>query len=226
MNGLPKICNTRSDYEYIRAENIPGWQDKWNQLLEGRFSAIDGELVEDQNAPLFRLGFSVSEVVNATGFSGYTKREVEWYESHPERYEVVVGGWVEIEGWREASLAAKLLKALNEKLDEVDVAVAAKQRETFYYAGNNYYPDRDYISDQLARLPYLPAYYTREWKTADKVGVENVYVTLDKEGITAMAMAYFHQFNNNWEAGDAVKKTLKALYAKGEDVSEFKVVLE
>ena len=179
MNGLPRICNTRSDYEYIRAENISGWQDKWNQLLEGRFAVIDGELVEDENALLFRLGFSVSEVMGVTGASGYTKREVEWFKSHPGRYELIDSEWVEIDGWEEASLAAKLLEALNTKLTEVDIVVAAKQRETFLYAGNNYYLDRDYISDQLSALPYLPADYTREWKTADKIGVENVYLILE-----------------------------------------------
>jgi len=223
MNGLPKLCSTKADFELIRSEGIPGWETMWRQLLEGRHAVIDGDLVEDPHCRLFALGFTVGEVEAAIGFSGYTTRQVDWYSSHLDRYQLVDEVWQEIEGWRERANAATLLAALEEKLAEVDAAVAAKQGGTFTYASHQYYMDRDYISDQIAALPYLPAGYTRAWKTADKIGVDNVYVVLDKSDLAAMAMACFAQFNANWSTGDEVKKHLKSLYVAGRDITSFVV---
>jgi hypothetical protein len=225
MIGLPARCNTRADYDYIRASQIDGWQEHWRQLLEGRHAVIDGDLVEDPHCRLFALGFTVAEVEQAVGPAGYTSRQVEWYSSHPDRYELVDEVWREIEGWRERANAAALLAALEDKLAEVDAAVAARQAGTFTWSGHQFYMDRDYISDQIAALPHLPDGYSREWKTADKIGVDNVYVVLDKDGLASMAMACFSQFNTNWSAGDDIKKRLKALYAAGKDVSAIAVDL-
>lgn len=221
MIDLPKTCSTRADYDNIRSAQIEGWQGLWRQLLEGRFAVLDGDLAEDPRAPIFTHGYTVAEVKAAIGFTGYTIREVEWFAANQDRYRLKDGVWEEIEGWKERAHAAALLSALDDKLAEVDAVVAAKQGGTFTYAHHQYYMDRDYISDQIAALPFLPDGYTREWKTADKLGVDNVYVVLDKAGLAAMAMACFAQFNANWAAGDEIKKHLKSLYAAGQDVSAF-----
>jgi len=223
MKGNPMFLNTSADYEHIRAAHLTGWQEKWRGLLEGRFVVEGNDLIEDSNAPLFRLGFTVQGVEEAIGFSGYTTRESEWYSSSPDRFELIDGQWQQKEGWAEQHAAEVLLLALEQKLAEVDRAVAVLQSGTFDYLDHKYYMDRDYISDQIVALPLLPETYTREWKTADKVGVDNVYVTLDKAGLMAMGMACFAQFNTNWSRGDAIKKQLKSMYALGANVSEFVV---
>jgi len=225
MKNQMTTCNTMADYDFIRASQIDGWQEHLRQLLEGRFAVMDGDLVEDPRAPIFTHGFTVAEVEAAIGFAGYTIRELEWFENHPDRYELVDAVWQEIEGWREGANVALLLAALEDKLAEVDAVVAAKQAGTFTWSGHKFYMDRDYISDQIAALPHLPDGYSREWKTADKIGVDNVYVVLDKTGLAAMGMACFAQFNANWSAGDDEKKRLKALYAEGKDVSAIAVDL-
>ena len=93
MQGFPKHLNNRNDYEYVRA-NFPTeqWMPAWRWLLETRFVwrdtkelsatakgkanavnrvfAVGGkrmqqELVEDEMALIFRLGFTVAEVEGA-----------------------------------------------------------------------------------------------------------------------------------------------------------------
>lgn len=89
----------RFDYEFIRDNNETGWQIQWRNLLEGRFIVQDNELIEDPNAQIFNIGFTVDEVSNAIAFSGYTNRESEWFESQPDRYVKADGIWSEIDGW-------------------------------------------------------------------------------------------------------------------------------
>jgi len=89
MKGFPKHLNTRADYEYVR-DNFPAeqWGPAWQSLLDTRFSWLpasgaepkgielreveqDGQVVgqeawvEDKNAKIFRLGFTVAEVQKA-----------------------------------------------------------------------------------------------------------------------------------------------------------------
>ena len=97
------------DYEYIRSNNIDGWRTKWLSLLN-RFAIENDELVEDPNAEIFRLGFSVSEVEEAIGHSGYTEREIQWYTSQPDRYELLDGQYVEV-----ADYAAHMLEAAKQR---------------------------------------------------------------------------------------------------------------
>jgi len=96
---------TKFDYEYLRNNKLPGWQAAWNNLLEGRFAVIDGKLEEDNNAPIFRLGFTVAEVEEAIGHSGYTQRELEWYQGQPDRYALEKGLYVEDADWPTKQLA-------------------------------------------------------------------------------------------------------------------------
>lgn len=103
------MLNTRFDYEYARQNNLPGWKDAWLGLLE-RWTVEDNDLVEDQNAPIFRLGFTVLEVTEAIQFAGYTPRQLEWYTSQPDRYELLDGQYVEV-----ADYAAHMLEAAKQR---------------------------------------------------------------------------------------------------------------
>lgn len=219
--------NTRFDYEYIRDTQQAGWQDAWRLLLEGRFCTQNNELVEDVNAPIFRLGFSVTEVAKAIAFDGYTNREIEWYTSQPDRYNLTRGKYVEVEGWKEAHEQAQRLEALKSKLAEVDAALAALQAGTFAHDGHNYYIDPVIITGQTVVVSLLPDSYTRVWKTADKAadGVSNIYVTLDKAGILAIAASCMAAWGDNWDRADAVKKEIKAIHNAGGDVSGYEVAL-
>jgi len=211
MNKI--ICSTRHDYEYVRENDITGWREQWRQLLEGRFAVLGGDLVEDVNAPIFRLGFTVAEVSGAIGFAGCTQREFEWFESHPGRYQLTNDAWTEVDGWREVEAAQAKLDALNAALEEIDQRVEHEQSLPFEYAGNNYYMDRENIIGIAAALPILPAGYTQQWKTADKPdGINNTYVTLDKAGLSGLAAACLGAFTSRWANGDAEKRALKAKY--------------
>jgi hypothetical protein len=97
--------NTKFDYEYIKDNNQNGWQSQWHNLLEGRFVVNNNELVEDSNAHIFRLGFTVAEVADAIGFTGYTQRELEWYQGQPDRYALEKGLYVEDADWPTKQLA-------------------------------------------------------------------------------------------------------------------------
>ena len=118
---------TKFDYEYLRDNKLPSWQAAWNNLLEGRFAVIDGKLVEDNNAPIFRLGFTVAEVQDATGYDGYTERELQWYQNQPDRYELVGGQYVEMADYPAKRLAAairvKLVELQAEKVRRRDAGL-------------------------------------------------------------------------------------------------------
>ena len=203
---------TKKDYLYIKDNNVIGWVEKWGALLD-RFTVNEGELVEDSNARIFKLGFTVDEVEKAIGFSGLTSREIEWRESHPKRYQMVDGEWREIKGWKETEADEAKLYALNDALAAVDKEVITAQSQTFEYDGHNYYIDKKIIVGIASALPLLPDDYIQEWKTADKLdGINNVYVVLDKKGIAGVAMACLSAFTDRWALGDSRKKALKAAY--------------
>ena len=141
------MLNTKFDYEYIRDNVIDGWESQWLNLLEGRFIVVGDELVEDANAPIFRLGLTVEEVSQPIGFSGLTQRETAWCEAQPDRYQYIEGEFVkepdtyvevdgeqvlvegdtyqlpgtyaEIDGWLAARKSEALAKALESKLLEI-----------------------------------------------------------------------------------------------------------
>lgn len=119
MQGIPKILSTKKDFEYIRSQNLVGWQDSWMILLEGRFAIHEDDLVEDQNAPLHRLGMSVADVSKAIGFTGLTSREIKWREDQPDRWALIDGQWQEIEGWSLARSSKRLAEAKAKKKDDI-----------------------------------------------------------------------------------------------------------
>lgn len=123
--------NTKYDYEYLRDNNVTGWQDVWRQLLEGRFIVEMYQLKEDQNSKLFRLGFTVAEVESAVGHSGYTQRELEWYQSQPDRYALVDGLYVEDAGWLDSKIAAdEALAAAEAAFEQRVLEIVAAQDAT------------------------------------------------------------------------------------------------
>lgn len=111
------MLSSRFDYEYARQHNLPGWKDAWLGLLE-RWTVEDNDLVEDKNASIFRLGFTVLEVVEAIQFAGYTPRQIEWYQGQPDRYKLVGGQYVEMADYPAKRLAA----AIRVKLVELQAA--------------------------------------------------------------------------------------------------------
>ena len=116
------MLNTKYDYEYIKDNSLNGWQQHWLNLLDGRWIVQDNELVEDPNAQIFRLGFTVSEVEAAVDRGGYTPKQIEWYTSQPDRYNLVDGVYVQIAGWQEvyqAKVQAEEQAAIVEEMKQV-----------------------------------------------------------------------------------------------------------
>jgi hypothetical protein len=218
------MLNTRHDYEYVR-QHHDTWRQDWYNLLDGRFVIDNNELVEDANAQLFRLGFTVKEVESGTGHTGYTRRELEWYQSQPERYRLEGDGYAQVDGWAEAHAQAELLTALEIKLAEIDAAVTAELRRPFVYLDNTWYLDIEYIQGVFSASSLLPDTWSMSWKTADKPdGINNVYVILDKAGVAGLAMAALQRKSGVWAAGDELKKTVKAMPTV-EAIEAFVVVL-
>ena len=217
--------NTRFDYEYIREQNDPAWKTLWYNLLDGRFVVENNTLVEDPNAPLFRYGFTVDEVALAISHTGYTRRELEWYQSQPDRYTAVDGVYAEVAGWDTIYARRLLLAALDKKLTEIDQAVATELSKPFPVGQNTYYLDVEYIQGMYSALPSLPDTWSVEWKTADRPdGINNVYVTLKKSDMTALAMAALQRKSAVWAAGDLLKKQVKSL-TSATDIEAFVVTL-
>ena len=115
--------NTRFDYEYIRNKDVVGWRVHWLGLLSGRWIVVNDELVEDQNAKIFRFGFTVAEVAAAIGHSGYTDCELAWYQGQPDRYQLVDGHYVQVAGWAAAkAIADAELAALEQRGLDINAA--------------------------------------------------------------------------------------------------------
>lgn len=181
------ICSTRHDYEYIRDNNIDGWQDRWRQLLEGRFAVIDGDLYEDANAPIFKLGFTVEEVVEAIGFVGYTIREAEWFEAHPDQYQLTDGVWVEIEGWRANRDAAELTQAIASKKTEVQQEKCRLRDSGIVINGVLFDTDaaaQSAYTKTLLACQINPEYEISDWKASD-----GVFVKMNKALVLQVMMA-------------------------------------
>lgn len=47
MRGIPKHLNTKFDYEFIRSQNLTGWQKHWQDLLDGYMSWISTGVLAD-----------------------------------------------------------------------------------------------------------------------------------------------------------------------------------
>lgn len=47
MRGIPKHLNTKFDYEFIRDQNIGGWQKRWQDLQDGYMAWISTGVLAD-----------------------------------------------------------------------------------------------------------------------------------------------------------------------------------
>ena len=236
MNGLPRICNTRSDYEYIRAENIPGWENKWNQLLEGRFVIKSDDLIEDVNAKIFRLGFTVEEVATAIGFSGLTDREIEWRASQPDRWQIIDGVWKEIDGWAASRLAARQAKAMAEKITQINTENQRRQLLPIFFGGHTWYADTwatktiesccavasalGMADDDLIRVP--TPLQAGCWLTADldSSGNEIVATGVTVVDMRQLLVALYDRNGALWGKALVHKATLEAMAAEGATVED------
>lgn len=185
--------NTKFDYEYIRDNSLDGWREQWKNLLEGRFVQEGPRLVEDQNAKIFQLGFTVEEVAAAINFTGKTDREIQFELDHPE--------------WQVDDVDvvyATTIKAaeVEEAKTKIDQDVRAKQAEPFEHAGHKWYPDlliKEVADD-------LPEGQIIDWKTADKVDGKSVYVPADTKFLKSLNVARLTNNLTIWAEGDAKKK--------------------
>ena len=194
MKNLPATCSTRADYEFIRAENLLGWEQLWLQLLEGRFVISGDDLIEDQNAPIFRIGFTVEGVSSAIGFSGLTRREIEWRESQLDRWQLIDGEWSEIEGWKETREAAKLAEALNSKLAEIQREKCKIRDAGVTVDGILFDTDasaQSMYTQTLMMMQMNPNFVVEGWKAS-----AGVYVNLDQALLMQVLLSWKDKINN------------------------------
>jgi len=230
MRDVPTICNTRADYDYIREQNMPGWQRQWMGMLDGRFVVDSDDLIEDDNAPIFTLGFSVAEVAGAIGFAGLTDREIEWRQSQPDRYRWEGGDWVEIPGWRQARDGVALTKAVAAKIAEIEAISAELQRANITFDGHQYYADAwatktiesccavasnlGLSGTALIRVP--PPLQPGYWMTADTdQGGNRVLVQLTVAKMRQLSAALYDRNGNIWGKEVIHKATIEAMVAGG-----------
>lgn len=116
------MINTKFDYDYLKEHLPEEFNVEARKLLEGRFAVINDELVEDANAPLFRLGMTVAQVEVDCGWTGITQREIEWMQSQPDRFDAEFN---EISGWQEARALDEAEKLKQEKFVAFQQAVSA-----------------------------------------------------------------------------------------------------
>ncbi|MEN6630530.1 MAG: DUF4376 domain-containing protein [Sulfuricella sp.] len=147
----------------------------WRQLLEGRHAVIDGDLIEDPHCRLFALGFTVAEVEQAVGYAGYTSRQVDWYSSHPDRYQLVDEVWQEIEGWRAAQDAAELAQAIISKKAEIQREKCRLRDSGIMIDGVLFDTDasaQSAYTKTLLACQIDPTYSVAEWKASDGVFIK------------------------------------------------------
>lgn len=176
---------TRADYEYIRLENTDGWKDKWKLLLEGRFIISGDDLIEDSNAPIFNLGFTVEEVSEAIGFSGPTNREIEFKISQPDRFDVDGN---EIVGWLEARTQAKITELKAQKMLDIQ-REKCRIRDAGVVVNDTLFDTdsaaQSMYTQTLMMMQMSPGFIVEGWKASP-----GVYVDLDQELLMQVLMAW------------------------------------
>ena len=234
MNGLPS-CNTRADYDYIHAQGIPGWETLWRQLLEGRFVTQGDDLVEDPRAKIFTLGFSVPYVEAAIGFSGLTDREIAWRESQPDRWQLVGGEWIEIEGWAAVRKAAEMAEAVAMKIVEIEAESRRRQLADISWNGHSWYADAwatktiesccavatalGMADTDLIRVP--PPLQPGYWMTSevDESG-NRILVQLTVAEMRQLLAALYDRNGAVWGKEVIHKATVEAMVSEGADLDD------
>ena len=205
--------HTKFDYETVRENSIYGWEQHWINLLEGRFAVIDNHLVEDKNSKIFQLGFTVEDVESATGHTGSTEREFEWYTTeNPGRYELVDGKYQEVSGWAEEYASKHLAEAKEIKKAEIDGLVKKARSGYFRFDGHNFHPDNTSILGKTVEMLLSGAEWTIQWKTADKdESGQSVWVRFDSATFKLFAAAYDQHMTAPWAAGCVIKANIDAI---------------
>jgi hypothetical protein len=158
---------TRFDYEYIRNHDVPGWLEQWTALLN-RFAVQGGELIEDKNAEIFRLGFTVDDVEASVNHTGYTERELQWYQGQPDRYSLIDGRYVEVSDWQ----AKKLIEAKNKKHSDLQVEKVRRRDAGITIEGVLWDTDSNaqVMYTQVAfELASNPAMVVDDWKASNGI---------------------------------------------------------
>lgn len=140
-----------------------------------------------------------------------------WFNIYPDRYQYVNGTFSEVPNWESDRLLKEKLQKLDKDLSDIDKEVQEADKQPFLFNGVSYYPDTEFIQGIFSVLHLLPSNYTEVWKTAEKEedGLKNKKVTLDKAGITGLALAYLQFKKNNWLAGEIRKDALKTAFLEG-----------
>ena len=182
--------NTRFDYEYIRDTQQAGWQDEWRLLLEGRFIISGDDLIEDSNAPIFNLGFTVEEVSEAIGFSGPTNREIEFKISQPDRFDVDGN---EIVGWLEARTQAKITELKAQKMLDIQ-REKCRMRDAGVIVNDTLFDTdsaaQSMYTQTLMMMQMSPGFIVEGWKASP-----GVYVDLNQELLMQVLMAWKELIN-------------------------------
>lgn len=171
--------NTRHDYEYIREHELPGWQEEWRRLLEGRWIVTPHEISEDPNAKLFRLGFSVAEIAAVIGHSGLTTTEADFLAAHPDWYTAVDGQLVAKAGYSAYLAAAERAKKEAEMWELIKI-----EREARINGGvlvGAYW----FHSDGYSRIQHLGL----KDEVKDTSGVDADVVVIDGEAVAWRTMS-------------------------------------
>lgn len=239
MQGLPKHCSTRPDYEFIKSAEIDGWENLWRQLLEGRFIIKNDELVEDTNAKIFRLGFTVEDVKQAIGFSGLTDRETEWRAFQPDRWQLVNEEWREIEGWAATRLAKKQADAMAEKITQINAESKRRQLLPISYGGRTWCADTwatktiesccavasalGMADTDLIRVP--APLQAGCWLTADldSSGNEIVATGITVADMRQLLAALYDRNGEIWGKAMVHKAALEAMISKGATPEEIEM---
>jgi len=122
--------NTKEHFYELR-EKDPAWRQHWENLLDDRFVVINNELVVNLDADIFRMGFTVEEVSRAIGKTGYTDREKNWYQSQPDRFNLIDGKYVEDPAWRRAYEEQKIRDDYESKLSAIGAPYSNAEQKTW-----------------------------------------------------------------------------------------------
>jgi hypothetical protein len=204
--------NTRFDYEHIRKNECPGWQQHWLNLLEGRFVVDNNELIDDPHARLYRLGFTVAEVEAATGHTGYTRRELEWYQAQPERYRLEGDGYAQVDGWQGQYDAHMLAIAIEDKRLEIQREKCSRRDAGLVIDGVKFDTDpnaQTMYTQYMVALLMDNTYTVPDWKASD-----GVFVLMDGALFTQIRAAWTEHISSitsRQKAKDAEVESLTTL---------------
>lgn len=126
-------------------------------------------------------------MAEAIGFAGYTIRETEWFESHPDQYQLTDGAWVETSGWRANRDAAELTQAIASKKTEIQREKCRLRDSGIVINGVLFDTDaaaQSAYTKMLLACQINPEYEIADWKASD-----GVFVKMNKTLVLQVMMA-------------------------------------